>query len=148
MTTTARSAPKPPAREAGNAVVEMAILAPLFVTFLAGLLVAMRIQHGGAVVSQAAADAARHASIARTAAQARTEATTGALSTLRDRGLHCTPDVALDLSGFARPTGQNATVTAKVTCAVRLADIALPGLPGSRTVTKTHRSPIDPYRGR
>ncbi|MGH8878279.1 MAG: TadE/TadG family type IV pilus assembly protein [Stackebrandtia sp.] len=126
---------------------EMAITAPLFVLFLAGLLVAMRIQHGGAVVSQAAADAARHASIARTPAQARADATTSALATLRDRGLHCTPNLTLDLSGFARPLGQDATVTAKVTCDVRLTDLALPGLPGSRTITKTHRSPIDPYRG-
>ncbi|WP_329521856.1 hypothetical protein [Spirillospora sp. NBC_01491] len=129
-------------------MVEVAVLAPLFITFLAALLIAMRIQHGGAVVSQAAADAARRASIVRTAAQARTEATSSALATLHERGLHCAPDVKLDLSGYARPTGQNAIVTAQVTCRVQLADIALPGMPGARTVTKTHRSPIDPYRGR
>ncbi|RAY12957.1 pilus assembly protein [Actinomadura craniellae] len=139
---------KPGGPEAGNAVVEGAVLAPLFVTFLAALLVAMRVQHGSAVVSQAAADAARHASIARTAGQARADATASALTTLRGRGLHCTPRVTLDLSGFNRSVGQNATVTARVTCAVRLADVALPGMPGSRSVTKTHRSPIDPYRGR
>lgn len=134
------------ARDAGNAVVETAILAPLFVLFLAGLLVAMRIQHGAATVSQAAADAARHASIARTAPQAQQDAAASALATLRDRGLHCTPAITLDLSGFARPPGQDATVTARVTCDIQLADLALPGMPGSRTVTKTHSSPIDPYR--
>ncbi|MBA9003046.1 TadE/TadG family type IV pilus assembly protein [Thermomonospora cellulosilytica] len=134
--------------DAGNAVVESAILAPLFVLFLAALLVAMRIQHGSAVVSQAAADAARHASIARTAAQARADATASALATLRDKGLHCTPQVTLDLSDFARPVGKEGTVTAQVRCVIQLSDIALPGMPGSRTVTKTHRSPIDPYRGR
>jgi Flp pilus assembly protein TadG len=134
--------------DAGNAVVEAAILAPLFVVFLAALLVAMRIQHGSAAVSQAAADAARHASIARTAAQARTDATASALATLRDKGLHCTPRVTLDLSGFRRSLGHNGAVTAHVTCTVQLRDVALPGMPGSRTVTKTHRSPIDPYRGR
>ncbi|SEG26186.1 TadE-like protein [Thermomonospora echinospora] len=134
--------------DAGNAVVEAAILAPLFVLFLAALLVAMRIQHGSAVVSQAAADAARHASIARTASQARADATASALATLRDKGLHCTPQVALDLSGFARPVGREGTVAARVRCVVALSDIALPGMPGSRTVTRTHRSPVDPYRGR
>lgn len=132
----------------GNAAVEVAILAPVFVAFLAGLLVTMRIQHGSAVVAQAAADAARHASIARTAHRAHADATSSALTTLRDRGLHCTPTVRLDLSGFRRPVGQSATVAARVTCVIQLADVALPGMPGTRTVTKTHRSPIDPYRGR
>jgi Flp pilus assembly protein TadG len=128
-------------------VVETAILAPVFILFLAGLLVAMRIQHGSAVVAQAAADAARQASIARTSDQARDEAVTSAMATLHSRGLHCVPTVRLDLSGFSRPVGQDATVSARVTCVIRLADLTLPGLPGSRTVTKTHRSVIDPYRG-
>ncbi|GAA1834842.1 TadE/TadG family type IV pilus assembly protein [Actinomadura chokoriensis] len=127
-------------------MVETAILAPLFITFLAGLLVAMRVVHGSAIVTQAAADAARQASIARTAGQARAGAVSSAMETLRDRGLHCTPSVQLDLSGFSRPVGQPATVSARVTCVIRLSDLALPGLPGARTVTKTHRSPIDPYR--
>ncbi|GGU89806.1 membrane protein [Actinomadura cremea] len=134
--------------DAGNAVVEVAILAPLFILFLAGLLIAMRIQHGSATVAQASADAARQASIARTPVQAQAAATASALATLRNRDLHCTPQVRLDLVGFARPVGESGTVSAHVTCRVRLADIALPGMPMSRTVTKTHRSPIDPYRGR
>ncbi|MFI0354252.1 TadE/TadG family type IV pilus assembly protein [Actinomadura sp. 9N407] len=127
---------------------EAAILAPLFILFLAGLLTAMRIQHGAAVVSQAAADAARHASIARTPGQARTDATSTALTTLRDKGLHCAPQVQLGLAGFHRPVGQNATVTAQVTCDIALGDVALPGMPGARTVTRTRHSPLDPYRGR
>jgi Flp pilus assembly protein TadG len=127
--------------------VETAILAPVFITFLAGLLVVMRVTHGSAVVAQAAADAARQASIARTTHQARAAATASAMYTLRDRGLHCTPSVRLDLSGFNRPVGQSATVSAQVTCVIRLSDVGLPGMPGSRTVTKIHRSVIDPYRG-
>jgi Flp pilus assembly protein TadG len=132
--------------DAGNAVVETAILAPLFILLLAGLLVVMRAAHGSAVVAQAAADAARQASIARTADQAQAAARTSAMSTLHDRGLQCTPSVRLDLSGFNRPVGQPATVSARVTCVIQLSDLALPSMPGSRTVTKTHRSPIDPYR--
>lgn len=135
-------------RDAGNAAVEVAILAPLLIAFLAGLLVAMRIQHGSAVVAQAAADAARQASIARTATRAQADATSSVLTTLRDRGLHCDPSVRLDLSGFDRPVGQSGTVSASVTCTIRLSDLALPGMPGSRTVSKTHRSPIDLYRTR
>lgn len=132
--------------DAGNAVVETAILAPVFIVFLAGLLVAMRIQHGSAIVAQAAADAARQASIARTSTQARTNALSSAMATLHARGLHCTPTVRLDLSQFSRPVGQAATVSARITCVIRLSDLALPAMPGTRTITKTHRSAIDPYR--
>lgn len=134
--------------DAGNAVVEAAILAPVFIVFLAALLVGARIRGAGAVVAQAAADAARQASIARTPAEARRAATASALSTLRDKGLHCTPTVSLDLSGFARPVGQVAAVTARISCTVRLTDVAAPGMPGARTVTMTRRSALDPYRGK
>jgi Flp pilus assembly protein TadG len=134
--------------EAGNAVVEAAILTPVFILFLAALLTGARIRSAGAAVTQAAADAARQASVARTPAQARSAATTSALATLRDKGLHCTPQVSLDLSGFNQPVGRPGTVSARVTCTVQLAEVAAPGMPGSRTVTKVHRSALDPFRGR
>jgi Flp pilus assembly protein TadG len=134
--------------DAGNAVVEAAILAPVLIMFLAGLLIGTRIRSAGAAVNQAAADAARQASIARTPAQARTAATSSALATLRDKGLHCAPQISLDLSGFAQPVGQPGMVSARVTCKVQLSDVAAPGMPGSRTVTRMHRSPLDPFRGR
>jgi Flp pilus assembly protein TadG len=134
--------------DAGNAVVEAAILAPVFIVFLAALLVGARIRSAGAAVAQAAADAARQASISRTPAEARRSATASALSTLRDKGLHCTPTVSLDLSGFARPVGQEAAVAARISCTVRLSDLAAPGMPGTRTVTMTRRSALDPYRGK
>ena len=139
---------RPRRGEAGNAVVEAAILTPVFILFLAALLAGARIRSVGAAVTQAAADAARQASIARTPAQARTVATSSALATLRDKGLHCTPQVSLDLSGFNRPVGQSGTVSARVTCTVQLADVTTPGMPGSRTLTRVHRSPLDPFRGR
>jgi Flp pilus assembly protein TadG len=132
----------------GNAVVEAAILVPLFIAFLAALLIGDRIRHAGAAVTQAAADAARQGSIARTPQQALADASYSARATLRREGLHCAPEVSIDVSGFNRPAGQSAMVSATVTCTERLSDIALPGMPGSRTVTKIHRSPIDVHRGR
>ena len=135
-------------RDAGNTVVEAAILAPLFILFLAGLLTGARIRNASAAVTQAAADAARQASIARTPTQASAAATASALATLRDKGLHCAPGVSLDLSGFSQPVGRPGMVSAQVTCTVALSDVAVPGMPGSRTVTKVHRSPLDPFRGR
>ena len=38
--------------------------------------------------------------------------------------------------------------TATVACVVNLADLSLPGVPGTRTVTATATSPIDTYRER
>jgi Flp pilus assembly protein TadG len=134
--------------DGGNTVVEAAILAPVFIMFIAGLLVADRIRHASDVVSQAAADAARHASIARNPIQARREATASALATLRQADLHRTAQVSLDLSGFTRPAGQPAMVAATVTCRVRLADVTAGAMPGSREIRATHRSPLDLYRAR
>jgi hypothetical protein len=45
--------------------------------------------------------------------------------------------------------GQPGQVTATVTCTVRLSDLtAVPGMPGSRTLTATFVSALDPYRAR
>jgi hypothetical protein len=39
-------------------------------------------------------------------------------------------------------------VSATVTCTVSLSDLLVPGLPGSRTLTATFTSPLDPFRER
>jgi hypothetical protein len=44
--------------------------------------------------------------------------------------------------------GTPASVTATVTCVVNLSDVAIPGLPGTRTITATMSSPLDTYRER
>ena len=67
---------------------------------------------------------------------------------LRSRACVAPVDVALDVAGFAVPVGLPAQVMATVTCVVALADLALPGFPGSRTVTATAVSPLDTYRER
>jgi hypothetical protein len=56
--------------------------------------------------------------------------------------------VTVDTAGFAVPLGRPATVSVQVSCRVRLADLTLPGLPGSRLVSDRAVSPLDPYRGR
>jgi hypothetical protein len=44
--------------------------------------------------------------------------------------------------------GQLGNVSATVICRVPLSDLVLPGTPGSRTLTATFTSPLDPFRGR
>ena len=44
--------------------------------------------------------------------------------------------------------GTPAADTASVRCVVNLADLAVPGVPGTRTVTATASSPVDTFRER
>jgi hypothetical protein len=115
-----------------------------------GLAVAAgRITIAHLAIQAAARDAARQASIARTPAQAQAAALASAQAALASDGLDCTPAVSIDTAGFAVPAGQPAQVTATVTCAVRLSDLTVvPGMPGTRSLTATMTSPLDPYRAR
>jgi Flp pilus assembly protein TadG len=135
--------------ERGSTTLELVVWAPGLLLLVALLTVAGRVNGANAAVEQAAADAARSASIARTAGTAQSAAVTSALATLTGQDLQCTgTTVTVNTSGFAAPPGQPATVTATVSCPVRLADLAVPGLPGTRTVTHTAASSLDTFRER
>lgn len=135
--------------ERGSAAVEVAIAAPLMMTIVMVAVAGGRIALAQGSVQQAASDAARSASISRTAAQASSAGTAAAGATLANQGLHClSTRITVDTSGFARPVGTPAEVTATVTCTLELADLAVPGLPGSRVLIATMSSPLDNYRGR
>jgi Flp pilus assembly protein TadG len=136
--------------ERGSAAVEAVILAPPMLTFIALAVVGMRIEIATGSLEAAAHDAARAASISRTADAAQVNATIAAADTLSRQGLMCTPTVDLtDVQAqFARPTGQPAAVTVRITCDLSFADILAPGVPGSKVVSSEFTSPIDQYRGR
>lgn len=133
----------------GSASIEAVILAPAFLLFVALIIAAGRVSIAHQRVDAAAAEAARAASIARTASQARADATSRADYTLTNQNLQCALlTVTVDTSGFTVPVGTPATVTATVTCVVDLADLTVPGLPGTLQVVATATSPLDTYRGR
>ncbi|WP_088313047.1 TadE/TadG family type IV pilus assembly protein [Kineosporia sp. R_H_3] len=122
---------------------EMAILAPLIIVMLLVVVAFGRVTHGRAMVDQAAAAAARSASLAATPGQASTIAGRDARETLAGAGLSCTgARVSLDTSAF-RPGGQ---VTADVTCTVDLSSLALAGVPGRLTLTASSTAPLESYR--
>ena len=124
-------------------------MALILLLFLGLLIAAGRITVTRMAVNDAARDAARQASIARTPGDAQAAAVRSADAALRADGLDCTPAVSVDTGGFAVPVGGSAQVTATVTCDVRLSDLtAVPGMPGSRSLTATFTSPLDPYRAR
>jgi Flp pilus assembly protein TadG len=134
--------------DAGNAALELVILAPV-ILFLLGLVIAAgRTSVAQGSVAAAARDAARQASISLTPAAAQAAAMSSAQAALGQDGLSCDPVVRVNVSGFGVPVGEPASVRATVTCRVSLSNLLVPGMPGSRTLTATFTSPLDPFRGR
>jgi hypothetical protein len=108
-----------------------------------------RVAVAGGAVEQAAASAAREASVARDPAQAAARAQVAAQRSLQDQGLQClSSQVHVDVSGFARPVGQPASVGASVSCLVGFDGLLVPGMPGSRMLQASAASPLDVYRAR
>jgi Flp pilus assembly protein TadG len=136
--------------DAGNAALELVILAPIVLLLISFVVAAGRISVAQGAVQAAARDAARQASISRTPAAAQAAGQLSAEAELGQEGLDCAPAaaVSVDVAGFDTPVGQPATVTATVTCTVPLSDLLLPGTPGSKHLTAAFTSPLDPFRGR
>jgi Flp pilus assembly protein TadG len=135
-------------RDDGNAALELVILAPVLLCLLGLVIAAGRTSIAQGSVAAAARDAARQASIALTPGAAEAAARSSALAALNQEGLDCAPVVTVDVAGFGVPVGEPATVSATVSCQVPLSDLIVPGMPGSKTLTATFSSPLDPYRGR
>jgi Flp pilus assembly protein TadG len=137
------------ASQRGSATIEMAVLAPAMLAMLGLVIVAGRVSAAGSAVEQAAAAAAREASLARDARSAQVRASRVAAASLADQGIVCASQTSeLDLAEFGVPVGSPASVTVRVSCAVPLADVVVPGMPGSRVLTASMTSPIDSFRSR
>lgn len=133
----------------GSQTLEMAILAPALLLVIGLLIVAGRLTLTGNTVEQAAQSAARAASITRTQSAATGAARSSALTSIREQNLPCTnASVAVHATGFNTGIGQAGKVVVTVACTAELSDIALKGLPGSKTIHRTAQSPIDPWRER
>lgn len=135
-------------RERGSMALEMAIVAPALIALLVMVIGLGRVSFAHNALDAAARDAARQASIARDPATARSAAVTSARAALAREGLACAPSVTVDTTGLSAPLGRPAVVVARVSCEVNLADLAVPGIPGTKNITSSFTSPIDPYRAR
>jgi Flp pilus assembly protein TadG len=136
-----------PGDDRGSSSLEAAIVVPAFILFIGLLIYAGRtaVAHQG--VEAVAYDAARSASIARSPAEAQTRAATAVEYALTAQGLRCASyDLDLDTSGLTKPVGQPGFVTATVTCTIDLRDLAVPGVPGQRTISATMSAVVDAYR--
>ncbi|MFI2415123.1 TadE/TadG family type IV pilus assembly protein [Streptomyces sp. NPDC018947] len=133
----------------GSVAIEAAIVIPPLIMFVCLAIAGGRIVTSGSKIDAAAEDAAREASIHRTAASAQAAAQAAAAESLDDQGIACaSSSVAIDTSGLSVPVGQVGTVTVTVTCTVNLSDLLLPGVPGAKSLTSTATSVVDQYRER
>ncbi|WP_433392999.1 TadE/TadG family type IV pilus assembly protein [Micromonospora sp. KLBMP9576] len=133
----------------GSVSIEMAVVTPAVLALLAGAVIGGRVNIARQALEAAAYDAARTASLARTAGEASAQALAAADSTLNAQGLSCTGlDVTVSTAGFGVPVGQPATVTARVSCTATFSDVALPGMPGTVPLIASFTSPLDTYRSR
>ena len=133
--------------DAGSFTLELAVLAPALLALLGLVVAAGRVEIAGGAIDAAARDGARAASLARSASAAQTAALSTASASLSSQHMDCQSlTVTVDTHGFAAPLGTPASVQVHVTCQVPLADVALPGLPGSKSLQATFSSPLDPYR--
>lgn len=144
-----RSATSAPSDQRGSATIELAVLSPVLLILLGLVIAAGRVSAADTAIEQAAAAAARSASVSRDARTAESAARQTVVESLQGQGLDCaTVSTSVDTAGFAIAVGRSAAVTVAVRCSISLGDLAVPGLPGSTTVAASATSPLDRYRGR
>lgn len=137
------------ADERGAAAVELALIVPVLVLLLGVVVGGARIWLARTTVEQLAAGAARAGSLARSPGEAVAAAESLARSHASAEGLRCLEfEVDVDARSLSKPPGTPAQVEVRVSCAVGLADLIVPGWPGRFTVTASGLAVVDTYRGR
>jgi Flp pilus assembly protein TadG len=125
------------------AALELAILLPFVIVMLLLVVAFGRVERGRELVDQAAASAARAASLSTSPGQAQSAAIDAATQTLTNGGLSCGGmQVSVDTSSF-HPGGD---VTAHISCSADLAGLTLSGVPGHVHLSSSATSPLEPYR--
>lgn len=133
----------------GSATLELTVVLPALVLVLGLLVAGGRLWFARTTVAESAQTAARAASLARSATDASLVGRDAARASLATAGLRCSDtSVQIATAGFRVPVGTPATVGSTVSCTVPLADVALPGLPGSVSLTATGAAALDTYRSR
>jgi Flp pilus assembly protein TadG len=125
------------------AALELAILLPFVIVMLLLVVAFGRVERGRELVDQAAASAARAASLSTSPGAAQSAASDVATQTLTSGGMSCAGmQITLDTSSF-HPGGE---VTARLSCTANLSGLTLSGVPGDVHLTSSATSPLEPYR--
>lgn len=131
-------------RERGSATAELVLLTPLLILFVLFIVGLGHLAHARALVNDAAAQAARAATLQYlNPGQAATAAQQTATAALASAGLACASESATVNTGSDHPGG---TITVTLTCRVDLSQEIAAGFPGTQTLTATFTSPIDTYQ--
>jgi len=133
--------------ERGSAAIEAAIGAPAFALFVGLIIAGGRYATTHQSLESAAADAARAASIARDAHTAETDATAAARASITAQDIGCISiTVDVDTTDFAKLPGQAGTVSVHLSCRLDLSQLSVPGIPGTKVLGASMRSPLDIWR--
>lgn len=129
--------------DVGSAALELVLVTPLLILVLLTVVALGRLADARLIVADAAHQAARAASLARTDSHARSDAQQAARTALQEARSACTsPRVTVGTGGLEPGSSTSATVT----CTADLSDLTHLALPGSVRVTGTAHSPVDRYR--
>ena len=140
---TAATCGRPAISESGSMTVEAVVLVPVVFLFFLASIGMGRFENAQQIVESAARSGAEAAAIAPSPAIAQQQAMGSVSQAVSTAGLACRNlDVSVDTAGLVAG-GQ---VSVSVVCHVELADIVVPGLPGTATTRATEVAPIDPYR--
>lgn len=128
----------------GFSTLELVVITPFLLAFVLLVVGFGRVTHGRQLVQQAAAAAARAASLANTPGQAQTAAQQEASADLAQAGISCqsSPPPTVDTSQFY--AGGQVRVT--ITCVTNLSDLTVVGFPGHKTLTASATVPLEQYR--
>lgn len=131
-------------RETGQALVEAALVLPVLLVVIFGVVMAGRVVHAKIAVQAAAREASRVLATAPSEYQGLAESSERARAVAEGYGLSGDRlSVRTDANGFAR----GGTAVAEVTYSVPLSGLPLLNL-GDVTVSSTHSERIDLYRSR
>jgi Flp pilus assembly protein TadG len=129
--------------EEGQAIAELVIVAPVLLLVIVLMVALGRVDSAQGDVESAARAGVQAAVVQADAGAAQTQASDAATSTLAGAGLTCpSPQITTNTSNFV--AGGSVSVT--VTCVTSLADVSIPGVPGSKTLTATSVAHLDQFR--
>jgi Flp pilus assembly protein TadG len=126
----------------GSFTVELVLWTPFLAAVLALIVASGRIVAAGSDATGASRDAARAASLQTNMTSAKAAAQQAARDSFGRQGDRC-HKLTVDVRGSVAPGG---LVTVSVSCTARLSDLAIPGAPGSRTLSATSTVPIETTR--
>lgn len=135
--------------DTGSVSLELAVIAPALLAFLAMVIAGGRVAIADQAVAQAAAQAARDASLTRSSPAGAAAAHARVAAVLDGQGLLCAEkSVLVDAGALNAAAGTPGKVSVAVSCTVNWSDLALPGVPGRATLRAEGTSPVERWVGR